>query len=805
MAAFSVLHAQFLDPTAWNRLPADAEISRALDALIREHSQTITLQGAGDPQQFRQQAAASPVIKTHNATLVDTPGVSAASISSAQVFVSVESVTGTFLSQYHLGQGRDGQFFFFRIGQPARGNLTERYQQRIREIDQTDGWEFGFAPEVGAPPETEAPAELPWKVIVGTMTAVAAAAGLMARAARNAKRKSGDKENDGREEETPAGYILQVSADRVDVNAGSGKSGIEAVAHKVMADGATVAAPEVRVSAQVTAAPHSRPLRVEPQTAAGRLQAKLSYQEPLGEDVQLTLIMKAELASREVARSVVQVRVMSAPGLLCRFEGDPDSPRKHFGIPFAPDNLFCDGNDAVIFTIDLPEEFQNAHIIEEVSIPENAKRDEHFLLRPVPATDRAVPTVWSISSKHLLLNKANFSPGLQIQVNARVRPVSSGDGCEPLRLSCPVRIGLRYVHLKLWMIGGKERGTSEVCAYACVTPNTSDALAGFPLTLEVVSHGAGRLNPRSAPLQETNELGVAFWILRYSELTWRNHQQAVFEVRCRGPNPAPPPVEATALTVDVGENVRRLVEDVYNRQDEPKLRMNNHLFQPSRLGFVFPDFLSGSYVNFRSWIYSDWDDYICGKYAARIMEWLLEKRYGSGNAENMAPDLLLNMNGFDPSQYAIWDIGPITHHFTGIHLAGSPAADDPRFFDPWWYQNWKDPAFKKLSGLFTKNTERSLMIKSSALAAVVILPLIKVAALAKMVPATTKLYAIVKGGLSLRAVTCVTIGDVHDYSRKGYDVNDQGYFELYHDKANRWQQHAGENYAARNPQTPPTL
>jgi hypothetical protein len=176
---------------------------------------------------------------------------------------------------------------------------------------------------------------------------------------------------------------------------------------------------------------------------------------------------------------------------------------------------------------------------------------------------------------------------------------------------------------------------------------------------------------------------------------------------------------------------------------------------------------------------------------------MAKRRFGDSATQDPAP--LECMNGIELNEYAIWDLGPITHHFAGFHLSSTGPVDSPRFIDPWWYQGWRDPRQRSLSGLYTKNTERYLIVKSIAFKTVIALLLVKLAVAAGAVAAVTKLYAIIRAGGAGLGILNTTAGDVHEYGPQSSDFNADGRYAVY--RAN-WSTKAAAHLKATSPTVP---
>ncbi len=415
------------------------------------------------------------------------------------------------------------------------------------------------------------------------------------------------------------------------------------------------------------------------------------------------------------------------------------------------------------------------------------------------------------------LSPCEFSTRAEIQPNNNMPKF-----VPPLELTVDTTVIHGYIYLKLWVVPGKNTGTSEASCYACMAPNSSAALIGLPLTLAVENVGIGGLALSDPEQQMTNATGLSSWVLQYSGLTWENYNMAGFTVKCGIPDGQNPPLVATEVIFNISNNVSSLVRDIFTYQDNPALNLNNPLCSLEGISnwrkaadYVIPDVLSGPSINIASLVLTakinvepqELTPYICGNYSTRIYEWMLTRRFG--RIISVDPDTLLCMNGIDLNEYSMWSLGPITHHFAGFHLSGADPMEDPRFIDPWWRQDWKKKEYLTLDGMMTINSERlcvGIMVGSIVVVAVMVSALCM--ALAFAVSSGFVLILLRTGAVS----ALVEMLTVRVYGVDKGDFEDDGSymimfrkFAYYHDKTpRRWDRDAVEEFfRGQFPEVPP--
>ncbi len=313
------------------------------------------------------------------------------------------------------------------------------------------------------------------------------------------------------------------------------------------------------------------------------------------------------------------------------------------------------------------------------------------------------------------------------------------------RTAVRLEVGLlpQHLFLKLWVVPGWVPGTSQAAAFVRLPRHPEGFLADVPVELAVENPANGAIlairgasgqvtagdNPsqtvfidpdsqlaRPVPsLVEQLPRGACAWTLGYSGMRWEALGETVFHVKCGFPDAQGRVREATSVSVDVGYNLARLLADVYEGRSSADLNLNNPEWNDERFGVVrralgrlfFADWMCGPVQNMAD----GGGTFSCGQYSARIYRYLFTRRFLCAN-RSCNPESLALMNGIEANQYSMYMIANITHHYAGIHLSGSSPVHDPRFFDPWWAQNWDRPEYR--TGLLTRGNERSLMLRSGA-------------------------------------------------------------------------------------------
>jgi hypothetical protein len=366
-----------------------------------------------------------------------------------------------------------------------------------------------------------------------------------------------------------------------------------------------------------------------------------------------------------------------------------------------------------------------------------------FVVEPLPSDDAGATLVGVRAARPLLLTpqrsrdapSVRFVPGL-----ARSAPPHYELASPAVE---PIALRPRYVFLKLWVVPGGMPGTSEAAAFACVAPHAGLPLPGLPLELGAAGGGSCSLTVEGASRVTTDAHGLARWRLRYAGLAWSSLPAASWRVRCGAPDPRGEIAEATEVPVDVAANVASLLADAHDQRasaaldlENPELSLAGHGRLRACLDYAVPDFLSGPALNLAVSVGESLpaadaralaaarQRYVCGSLSMRLFDWMAHRRFGAGPMDD--PDDRARMNGVEIDQYAMYFLGPVTHHFAGVYLSGTAPDDSPRFLDPWWRQSWDDPSNRTPDGLLTAAGETGRGIAAVSMVAALVVVAAKV-------------------------------------------------------------------------------
>ncbi len=269
-----------------------------------------------------------------------------------------------------------------------------------------------------------------------------------------------------------------------------------------------------------------------------------------------------------------------------------------------------------------------------------------------------------------------------------------------------------FLLLKLWIVPGRERGTSIAGVTTPLIVQRDQTLIAptpdYELELAVDCSGAGPSLTVDSEIDEflTSERGLIrdrirtpdwlrAWKLRYSGLNWSSLNNAMFTVKCRIDNSE----EASAFHINVKQNGAELMAALDRASG--KLNLTNTYWERSYLPFLADVFIKkqcrGPLYNLISsvcklWYDQNisgrslpeaWTDYTCGSYSVRIRDWIGDRRHGKSE-----PKTALAMNGIEFCQYTL----PAVHDWAGIHLSGIKVNEEPIFIDPWYEQEWNENA-----------------------------------------------------------------------------------------------------------------
>jgi hypothetical protein len=379
-----------------------------------------------------------------------------------------------------------------------------------------------------------------------------------------------------------------------------------------------------------------------------------------------------------------------------------------------------------------------------------------YTLEPGPVFEAGGSLFTARATRPLLLTPARSRETLSARFVPRLaRSAPAHYALEPPAAE-PLLLRPHPVFLKLWVVPGGKPGTSEAAAFACVPPHAGRPLPGLPLELAVEGGGAASLTVESASRATTDARGLSRWTLRYSGLSWSSLPGASWRVKCGSPDGEGEVAEATEVRFDVAANVAALLADIQDERASARLDLENpelSLAGRDRLGaaldYAVPDFLSGPAINFAVMIGENLgsadaaaiaqvrDRYVCGALSHRIFEWMAHRRFGAEWSDDAGERA--RMNGIEIDQYAMYFLGPVTHHFAGITLSGTGPDEAPRFVDPWWRQAWEDPAYRSAEGLLTPAGETTRGI--AAISAVALLVILTAKILVTLMPSLGVLAA----------------------------------------------------------------
>ncbi|SFS60288.1 hypothetical protein SAMN04488006_2290 [Lutibacter maritimus] len=321
-----------MNPYEWNRLPTDSEINSAKQNLIKELTQTISVNGKVVDQK---NVRLSPVIKFHNKRKAGQ--VPPQDISRMIVFVEVTGIMGSRLGEYNLFQSKQtGKFGFARHADVTPGmTLDEKYDDFIAYLNlypnNDSGLARGFAPALGGtttsvnnntkadeniPNEDD---EIPWEIVIGGSIAAAVAAiirKILKKGAASKTSKSAKNKKEQKEEEEEAHYILQLNKNSFQLKLNEPET-IEVQVWKVTAKG------EKRCSANIQIQNFEKALKITPTTGVNSLQAQLVL-EKQPKETSFTILVNANAEGHEFQK---EVTIQPFGELQIVVETSPDNKR----------------------------------------------------------------------------------------------------------------------------------------------------------------------------------------------------------------------------------------------------------------------------------------------------------------------------------------------------------------------------------------------------------------------------------------------------------------------------------------------
>lgn len=385
-----------------------------------------------------------------------------------------------------------------------------------------------------------------------------------------------------------------------------------------------------------------------------------------------------------------------------RFEVKEDATRDYKELELKSGELVADGEDEIgliffVRSLSADEPDQPAEGYELKSVKPELGRDAARQFELIKDEDFSEPGQlrFKLRSKIPLLHTKALKPALTFKAGGEY--AKTGEKVA-MSLGKPIDVKVQTcpMYLKLWVVPGKMRSTSEAGVIAGVKLPRAPwfgGLKGLSLELAVTGGSGGpTLEIQGGDTQATNEDGEARWILKYSGLTFDNIGGAEFRVKCRIGDSE----QATFFNISVGRNLLEFLTAV--QSSAKALRLTNPEFQHSSTfgkaaDYLWPDGTLGLLYNFR-WDLSkffkvpnpmppEWNDYVCGELAMRLLDWAMQRRYGYGQ---YTLDTALKMNGIELGEYAFNHL----HDFFGFNLSGNDPWKDAKFIDPWYNQTFDD-------------------------------------------------------------------------------------------------------------------
>lgn len=426
--------------------------------------------------------------------------------------------------------------------------------------------------------------------------------------------------------------------------------------------------------------------------------------------------------------------------------------RKFKGLDLAADEFVADADDAYRVLVgccrtDKPGP-REVHKIEQVDptwweFTESLSGDSSNGYTPTrPADEGADERALAIQAQKPLLYAAGVETGaLKLKIEGSLGSALPEQYLRtPLKAELDVKPLLPSLHL--WVVPGKNRGTSEAWLMVHLGAERTRPLADTVIKVQTETVGG------SGPQLLTNSLehetsivtgtnGSEQVNLVYSGLNWGNYQEALFTVSARlVKSNSDLESEAVKVAVNVKENVRQVLADLLARAE--MLKLNNPYFENRSLGFTslidlteYRPFVRGPVWNAceqfsgNESAYAKGDkrakfahDYVCSEFRDRVAAWLVRRRhYQAGNAGRV--EEIARMNGIEFDNFIV---ASGFHNYEALFLSGMAPTDDPRGVDPWWKQSWKDEAYLEPDGLISNNWERYYAIETAAWLTVALTP-----------------------------------------------------------------------------------
>ncbi len=333
-----------------------------------------------------------------------------------------------------------------------------------------------------------------------------------------------------------------------------------------------------------------------------------------------------------------------------------------------------------------------------------------------------------------------------LEVDARIRP-GGPKNYSFVENDLRIQVKPQFTLLRLWVVPGEKRSTSDAVAYAKLLPSHKP-FTGLKLTLEtsggggatlVISDGAEKVTQtRDAPtggIRFKMVKGAARWVLTYSGLTWSSLPGAQFQVTCSGPKVKTGVVATASDSFDVNANVLSMLSDLLSDADI-QTKLNNPYFNDSALPYC----LRGPMWN----IYQKLDTnrpYVCHQMRSDIIDFLQKRRNYRGEGDlNTRLASMRGMNGIEYEKYYVWSV----HVWAGFFLSGS-SSGDYKALDPWWEQRWDDPSFNKPENLMTTYGEAWYLSKMTAAVGVIVTAAVTALAAVGVAVSAVAVATLIKG------------------------------------------------------------
>jgi hypothetical protein len=458
------------------------------------------------------------------------------------------------------------------------------------------------------------------------------------------------------------------------------------------------------------------------------------FGEDLTEDngrVTVNVVIKDEQGKEYTAKTELEVH----PQLkMIAYAYDPEKGTGKRGRPKTPEGIeledmqfIADGNDIlplVFFFVRTDkelmegEEYLNAIDLVDVEsvefvtgmfpAPEKNEADcSKGLFAYQVRTDRAILYSERPQGKHTL------------EVGARIKAsVSKNIGLTSKPLL--IEVSPQFLKFDFWVVPGQYKDTSEAFAFVQLYPlkvgvpnmtlsleveNPSNENRGF---LELINGDREQttrdkdyyLSAEYVPLMQ----GCACWALKYSNMSWDNLSSCIFKVTCYGPESDTGPIWQASRTIDVGQNISNLLNDLVDQSGQ--LDLNN----PYWIDSLCPVHMRGVIWNIVCKADSS-KPYVCKWLREKIMGWLTARSfYGDGDDPKQV-EAMMNMNGIE---YQYCSFTPF-HAWANLFLSGTHHVNDAKALDPWWEQRWTNPSLKDHKNLITVYSELNWKISQRGL------------------------------------------------------------------------------------------